>query len=59
MQDRLHMPRKNSRHVIPKGGVCPRKLLFLASREEKQIPRSARDDKKYFFCSLFSLSTFD
>jgi hypothetical protein len=43
--------RKNSHHVIPKGGVRPRNLLFLESRAEKQIPRFARDDKKYFFRS--------
>ncbi len=40
------MLRKNSKHVIPKGGICPMNLLFLGSREEKQIPRFARDDKK-------------
>jgi len=47
--------RKNPRNVIPKGGVCPRSLLFLGNQEEKQIPRVARDDKKYFFRRLFSL----
>jgi len=36
-------------------GIC----CFFGSREEKQIPRFARDDKKYFFRSLFSLSSFD
>ncbi len=50
--------RKNSHYVIPKGGVCPRNLLFLGTREEKQIPRFARDDKQYFFRSLFSLRVF-
>ncbi len=38
----LNKPRKNSHHVIPKGGVRPRNLLLLGSREEKQIPRFAR-----------------
>ena len=37
-------------------GLAPnaatRNLLFLAIREEKQIPRFARDDTKYFFRSL-------
>jgi len=46
--------RKNSHHVIPKGGVCPKNLLFLGSREEKQIPRFAQDDKKYFSRGLRS-----
>jgi hypothetical protein len=55
--DRLNRLRKNSRHVIPKDEVCPRNLLFLGSREEKQIPRFARFTvngmtKKYFFRSL-------
>jgi hypothetical protein len=50
---------KNLQLVTPKGGVCPRNLLFLGSREEKQIPRFARDDKKsFFFRSLFSLRGF-
>jgi hypothetical protein len=57
-QDALHWVRKNSQLVIPKGGDCPRNPLSLGSREEKQIPRFARDDKKYFFGSLFSLSGF-
>jgi len=52
---RLKWLRKNSQLVIPKGGLCPRNLLFLGSREEMQIPRFARDDKKYFFRSLFNL----
>jgi hypothetical protein len=39
---------KNSHHVIPKGGVCPRNLLFPGTRKEKQIPRFARDDKQFF-----------
>jgi len=43
------MLRKNSQHVIPKGVVCPRNLLFLGSLIEKQIPRFARDDKSIFF----------
>jgi hypothetical protein len=51
----LQWLRKNSQLVIPKGGVCPRNLLFHGSREEKQIPRFALDDKEYFFRSLFSL----
>jgi hypothetical protein len=38
---RLNRLRKNPHLVIPKGGVCPRNLLFLGSREEKQIPRFA------------------
>ena len=42
---RLTSLRKKSHPVIPKGGVCPRNLLFLGSRAEKQIPRFARDDK--------------
>jgi len=46
------MLRKKSHDVIPKGGVCPRNLLFFGSREEKQIPRFARDDKKYFFSKV-------
>jgi len=55
---RLNRLRKNSHRVIPKGGVCPRNLLFPGSRKEKQIPRFARfttnvhrerDDKKHFF----------
>jgi hypothetical protein len=54
MPQRLKSLRKNSHVVIPKGGVCPRNLLFLGSREEKQIPRFARDDKKALFHSLFS-----
>ena len=57
------MLRKNSHHVIPKGGDCPRNLLFLGSREEKQIPRFARFTvngmtKKSFFRNLFSLRGF-
>jgi len=48
----LNWLRKNSHPVIPKGGVCPRNLLFLGSREGKQIPRFARDDKKNFIRSL-------
>jgi hypothetical protein len=44
--------RKNSHHVIPKGGVWPKNSLFLGSREEKQIPRVARDDKKHYFSRL-------
>jgi hypothetical protein len=51
----LQWLRKNSQRVIPKGWVCPRNLLFLGFGEEKQIPRFARDDKKHFFRSLFSL----
>ena len=43
---RLYGLRKDSHHIVPKGGVCPRNLLFLGSREENQIPRFARDDKK-------------
>src|SRR5216683_3696871 len=50
------MPRKNSQCVIPKGGVCPRNLLFLECCEEKQIPCFARDNKMHFFRSLCSLS---
>src|SRR5271165_3042153 len=46
---RVNRLAKNWHRVIPKGGVCPRNLLFLGSREEKQIPRFARDDKKYSF----------
>jgi hypothetical protein len=53
--NRLKWLRKNSQRVIPKGRVCPRNLLFLGFGEEKQIPRFARDDKKHFFRSLFSL----
>jgi len=49
MWHRLNSLRKNSHPVIPKGGVCLRNLLFLGSRAEKQIPRFAQDDKKYFF----------
>jgi hypothetical protein len=49
---RLKRLRKNSRYVIPKDGVCPRNLLFLGSREEKQISRFTRDDGKYFFRRL-------
>ncbi len=58
---RLNRLRKSSDHVIPKGRVCPRNLLFLGRREEKQIPRYARftvnvrrerDDKKYLFRRL-------
>jgi len=45
--------RKRPQLVIPKGGVCPRNLLFLESGEEKQIPRFARDDKKHFFSNGF------
>jgi len=47
--------RKSSQFVIPKGAVCPRNLLFLDRGEKKQIPRFARDDRKHFFCTLFSL----
>jgi hypothetical protein len=34
--------------VIPKGGVCPRNLLFLGNGAEKRIPRFARDGKSTF-----------
>jgi len=46
---RLNRLRKKWRLVIPKGGFCPRNLLFLGFGEEKQIPRFARDDKKALF----------
>jgi hypothetical protein len=36
---------KNPQLVIPKGGVCPRDLLFLKFAE-KQIPRVTQDDNK-------------
>jgi hypothetical protein len=51
---RLQWLQKKSHRVIPTGGFCPRNLLFLGFREEKQIPRFARDDKKSFFRDLFA-----
>jgi hypothetical protein len=36
----------------------PEESAFFGFGEEKQIPRFARDDKKHFFRSLFSLSRF-
>jgi hypothetical protein len=37
------------------GQGLPEESAVSWSREEKQIPRFARDDKKYFPRSLFSL----